>query len=136
MRTKNLCLLALLLVFSLLHSCGSSNDVPPNPAVSGIAATGAAIPNAPVTLKDSTGFTRNGTTDASGAYSIAAWGMTAPFLISVNYNGGANTLYSFTTVPGTANIDPLTNLAVYQALGNDPATTFTTGADAALYQKR
>jgi len=132
MRTNNLCLLALLLVFSLLHSCSDSDYVSPNPAVFGIAATGAAIPNSPVTLIDSAGITHNGTTDGSGAYSIAVFGWkTAPFLISVNYNGGANTLYSFAAAPGTANINPLTNLAVYQALDNDPATTFTDGADPA-----
>ena len=130
MRSRLFLLLFVFLAFCFFLSCGGGSDAPPNPTVSGIAATGAAIPNSPVTLKDSAGKTNTGTTDSSGAYTISVAGMTAPFLINVTYSG-ANTLYSFATAPGTANINPLTNLAVYHALNNDPTTTFATGAAAA-----
>lgn len=128
MRPKSFYLCLITICLSLLLSCGSSDDTAPNPTVSGIAATGAAIPNAPVTLIDSTGSTNNGTTDSGGAFSISVAGMTAPYLIKVTYNSGANILYSFAAAAGTANVNPLTSLAVHQAFNGDPSTIIAPGA--------
>lgn len=127
MKTKHFFLFAVTLLFPLLLSCGSSDDAP-NPTVHGIAATGAAIPNAPVVVVDSTGSTNGGQTDGNGVYDLSVAGMTAPYLIRVSYNGGANLLYSFAAAEGTAHVNPLTSLAVCQALNGDPAAMFASGA--------
>jgi hypothetical protein len=84
--------------------------------ISGVAAKGAAVANAPVVLKDTNGSTMNTTTDANGAYSIdATTGLVPPILVQVD-TGGGNFLYSycgeFTGATTTVTIHPYTDLIV------------------------
>ncbi len=92
----------------------------------GIAATGAPIQNATVTLKDSAGNVHTATTGADGSFSFSLSGLSAPFLLSVN-TGAAN-WYSYAgAANATANLNAYTTVllqAFYQAAGTDVATVF------------
>lgn len=117
----------LMLFFLLLAGCsprvsGSSSTV------SGTAATGDPIASATVTLVDSTGTVRTGTTGADGSFSIDSTGLTPPFLLEVATNAG--TLYSVSAdgnLSTTINLTPLTDIVVrswYGVQGTDPASAF------------
>lgn len=94
----------------------------PAPAVSsavtltGIAATGAALSGATITLIDANGVLATRVSDASGAYSFDATALTAPFVLTASALFG-DTKLTMTSVlatkpaagtTGTANITPLT----------------------------
>ncbi len=121
-----------------LAACGggSSSNTGGNTAVAsleGVAAVGAALPNASVTLKDSTGKQQTMFAGADGAYKFAdVTGMVAPLMVQATGTVGGKT-YKFhsvlTTVPaagvsGVLNVTPATESAVAQALGKAPATVF------------
>ena len=96
-------------------------------SLSGIAATGAPIQNATVTLKDSAGNVQTATTNADGSFSFPLSGLSAPFLLSVNT--GAGNWYSYAGASNaTANLNAYTTVllqAFYQAAGTDVATVFS-----------
>ena len=83
-------------------------------SVTGTAATGAPMPSALVTLKDSRGTARTATTDATGHFSIDTTALATPFILRVQpANGPA--LYSVSaeaSAGGVINITPLTDLIV------------------------
>ena len=98
---------------------------------SGVAATGAAVQDAVVTLYYAAGNKTCVVSDANtGAFSCDTTGLTGPFLLSVSGtgNGTSLTLLSATTsATGTVNITPITNAIVATTVGADPATlTFNT----------
>lgn len=107
---------------------GGGSDTPSNPqatTVSGTAATGAAISNTNVAIKDRNGNTKTTTTDANGKYSIDVTGMTGPFLLKVYDN--TNALYGVATAAGTANIHQFTDLIIrnwYKVQGSSVETAF------------
>lgn len=115
-----------------LAGCGSgggggstSNNPPAVTTVSGTAATGAALANMTVILKDKNGTTKQSATDPNGKYSIDAAGLTAPFLLKVT--DGTNSLYSIATATGTANIHQFTDLIIknwYKVQGTTVDTVF------------
>lgn len=115
-------------VFSLaaLTGCGGGGGDTVPTTVSGVAATGAPIANATVTLMDSRGNIATSSTDANGNYSLNVANHFYPFAIKVDWNdGSAHTLYSFARIPGnTANINPMTNAAVLNASGASDLTSF------------
>jgi hypothetical protein len=133
-------LLAVLLALSLT-ACGSgggggggsSSGSIPQPGsqpetVSGVAAIGAPLAGGNVYVKDSSG-TEHGPypIDANGNYSIDVTGFNnPPFYIRAEgvINGRPITLYSVSINPGTANVNPLTNLAIAAASGLDPADVY------------
>ena len=93
--------------------------------VSGTAATGAAVANAQISLKDANGIEKIATTDANGNYSIDITGLTSPFLIKLDLPAGG-ALFS-TGGTGTVNVTPLTDVVVasyYSAKGTTATADF------------
>ncbi|MDP3425640.1 MAG: hypothetical protein Q8S32_18005 [Burkholderiaceae bacterium] len=131
----------LLCVLASLTACGGSDDPPASSALSGLAATGAAIANADVTARCVTGPGLTGQTGTDGVFSLPLSAThTAPCMLEV-VNGAAK-LYSFATEAGRVNITPATDLVVANALkgnladafagfGKDTADTISTGLVAA-----
>jgi hypothetical protein len=100
--------LLLVVVVFILNACGGDgNDTP---TVSGVAASGAPM-SGTAFLKDSAGNPEMSTTinAQSGAFSFNVSGTTPPYMLR------AGTLYSMSSGPGTANINPLTHLMVADA---------------------
>ena len=114
---------------------GSSNSTPPTYTVSGVAATGAPLVGAVVTLTDSKGATvQSALTGADGTYSIVTKG-TAPFVLTAAFNDvdGTPALLSSVLAPSgggaavslVANLNPLTSLVTQRVLGLVPTTAPT-----------
>jgi chitodextrinase len=99
-------------------------------SLSGIAATGAPVASATITLKDKNGSLRTALTGTDGKYSFDITGMTAPFLMKLPL--GQASLYSVATSSGTANVHPFTDLIIrnwYESEGIDVDAAFgSTGA--------
>ena len=93
--------------------------------ISGTASQGAVFPvNTLIYLKDATGTEKTGTvTGSNGAYSISINGLTAPFILKTGTP--TTTFYSYADTSGTVNINPLTDVAVRNALGFDPTSIYT-----------
>ena len=95
-------------------------------SLSGIAATGAPLQNATVTLKDAAGNVKTAQTGSDGSFQFSMSGLTAPFLLKVVAGSGA--LYSYAGPSyGTANLNVYTTVVLqsyYQAQGSDLATSF------------
>ncbi|HJV66766.1 MAG TPA: hypothetical protein VJ550_13590 [Geomonas sp.] len=136
---KILAVSMLLIVLGLLAGCGGSTGstaaIPPSTKVSGVAATGTPIAGT-VYLKDSANPARelSQTINADGSFSFDVSGMTAPFIlkaVGADSNGVGVTFFSFANSTGTANINPLSHLAVLQASGGADLTTIYSGATAA-----
>lgn len=111
---------------SLLIACGGGSSSASS--VSGVAATGAAIINGTVTLKCVAGSpTTSATTGTDGSFTIDVTGATLPCMARVSYtdsSGATQTLHSFITTAGTANITPVTELLTATVLGGSAATAF------------
>ncbi len=124
--------LSLVTIVALLAGCGGggggdSAGVSPQ-VVSGVAATGSPLVGQ-VTLRDSSSARKDKATVIAndGTFAIDVSDMTAPFLLKASgtADGVDRTLYSFADKPGTANINPLSTVAVANAAGvDDPATVF------------
>lgn len=120
-----------LILASLLAGCGGSgggggSGSASSTSFSGVAATGAAVQDAVVTLYYSAGSKTCVVNDVNtGAFSCDTTGLTGPFLLSVTGTGNETslTLVSATTSPtGRVNITPITNAIVATTAGADPAT--------------
>lgn len=69
---------------ALLAACGGGNDDTPatsNTTLTGVAATGAALASANITVYDATGKSKSATADTAGKYTINVAGMTPPLLV-------------------------------------------------------
>lgn len=116
--------LAAITVFSLmtlglmLAGCGGGSGGVSSKVVSGTAAVGSTL-SGQVTLKDSASPTQHKSTviASDGTFAIDVTGMKAPFVLqAVGSADGVNyKLHSFSDGPGTANINPLTNVIVASA---------------------
>lgn len=103
--------------------------------ISGIAATGAPLASATVTIKDSAGKTASGTTAADGAFSVVVTGMTPPFMLVTTKIGQQN-MYSIlpamdmaTTNTQNVNITPITTLVMYELNnGANPSSMYQTNS--------
>lgn len=105
----------------LVAACGGGNSgSSAQETVQGVAAIGAAIPNATVTVTNADGDTATAPTSASGNYTVEI-GKAPPYLLKVEHNG--QTLFSFAPAGGTAHITPLTTLALLAANDNQPLET-------------
>jgi hypothetical protein len=126
----------MLIVVGLLAGCGGGGSSSSTTKVSGVAATGTPITGT-VYLKDSSNPAKalSQTINSDGSFSFDVSGMTAPFILKATgtANGQSYTLYSFAGSTGTANINPLSHLAVVQANGGaDPATVYGAPASAKM----
>lgn len=113
-------------VMMALTACGGG-DADINTAapatLTGLAATGAAIPNADVTARCVAGDPLAGKTDANGVFTLTLSAThTAPCMLEVV--NGTSRLYSFATEAGRVNITPATDLVVAHALKGNPADVF------------
>ena len=133
--------LAVIALPAALVACGggsSSNDAPPAPpaalAISGTAATGAAMANASVTISCAAG-TATATTGSDGKFSASITGGALPCVLTATSSDKSLELHSL--IPGassgsataTANITPLSELLIAKYAGTDPkafVTGFTT----------
>lgn len=109
---------------------GSSASTSSSLSISGTAATGAAIAGGTVSVKCTSG-SGTATTNTDGSYTVSINGGTAPCLLKVtatDAKGVTTDLYSGVE-PGqtTANVTPLTQLVIANALGTDPSTVFSAG---------
>jgi hypothetical protein len=85
----------------------------PTAFVSGVAATGAPVAGAIVTLKDRAGQSRTTTTSSSGAYTVDVTGLTPPFLVRVQTPSGSLYSVSADTLSSTTiNVHPYSDLLV------------------------
>ena len=109
---------------------GSTSSTPLT--ITGTAATGAAIQGGAVAATCQTG-TGTATTNSDGGYTLTITNGTLPCLLRVTTTIGTPiVLYSAAeTGATTANITPLTQLVVANALGSDPATVYAAGLSTA-----
>ena len=98
------------------------------PTLSGVAATGGALANARVELKDAAGKTLTTTTDAEGGYQVSAEGLSAPVVVRVSGISGdshVSLTSMLDTLPtgnsATVNVTPLTNAIAAVLSGADSA---------------
>ncbi|MEB0138866.1 MULTISPECIES: hypothetical protein [unclassified Undibacterium] len=146
---KNQTILVPVVLAALLSACGGGSSsttstsgvavVPPvvippvSTSISGVAATGAAILNASVTLTSAAGSKACSITDASSAAFVCdTTGLVAPFLLTVSGVSNGTTVQlssASTSTAGTTNITPITNAIVATTANADPA-----GLDFANFQ--
>ena len=136
-KSNSISLWGAVLVCSALSGCGggggskSAASVPLT-SFSGTAAVGTAIANANVSVSCIAGTPSPTTTDANGKYSIQLAGLTLPCILSVSVPaslttndpvyGAPTTLYSAVySGQAIANITPITQLILANALGTDPS---------------
>jgi len=116
-----------------LSACGGGTDSSPGQpsvqkqTVSGVAASGAAMQGATVTLVDATGKSVNCPADATtGAFQCDVTGLTAPFALSAvgNVADTQATLISVSATGGTQtiNITPITNAIAATLADGNPTT--------------
>ena len=135
--------LSLLLIALNLTSCGGGNNDGiksyPELTLSGTAATGGPIANAPLTFKCMGGsvtpiFTYYDTTDANGAYSKRVDAATAPCLITIEYTDGNNIRQSLSSYVETlsshtvANVTPLSHTLLSVMMGTQTSTYSVTSS--------
>ena len=138
-KTSLLLFLVVLSAFAIiLTGCGGGGGTTPTTqTISGVAAAGLPIVGY-VYLKDSASNTLGPNPIASdGSFSFNVTGLTAPFYLRAQGSvaGTSYELYSATTSAGTANINPLTDLAVAAAAGvMDPASVYNNPAQNPITQ--
>lgn len=133
--------IALGIAVAVLSACGGGGDssssstpstsppattTPTKQTVSGVAATGAAMQGATVTLTDAAGKSVSCPADATtGAFQCDVTGLTAPFVLAATGNVADSqaTLISLSATAGTQtiNITPLTNAIAATLIGDNPA---------------
>ena len=111
---------------------GGSSSPTASQTVAGVAAAGTPV-SGTVYLEDSSvpAIKMSTQINTDGSYSLNATGLTAPFMLVAvgTVNGQSCTLYSLAGAPGVANINPLTNLAVFQAWQYAAAQSKTSNTD-------
>lgn len=125
------------LALAELTACGGGggdSTTAPTPPVStasltlsGTAATGAAIADAPISLKCSTGA-GSGTTQSDGTFSLSVAGGVMPCVVEVT-TGGRTKLHSLALGSGTTavvDVTPMTELIVASLVRLDPASFYAT----------
>ncbi len=118
----------------LFYGCGGGGGggggtTPSASTVSGVAAAGAPLAGQ-VSLVDSKGTLATGSPkmlNPDGSFSFNVSGMSAPYFLKAQGTSGGTgyTMYSVAMGAGTANINPMSNIAVAAMAGvNDPATVY------------
>ena len=123
-------LVIVVFVATVLAACGGGGGGTTNQSstlsLTGVAATGLAIPSASVNAKCQTG-TGTATTTASGAYTLSVSGGALPCMLEVTNPADGTKIHSVATGSGTsavANLTPLTELVTSRLLGQDAAVYF------------
>lgn len=136
---KSLLGVMLFLTVTMLYGCGGSGGggtPTTTQTLSGVAAAGSQLAGIVYLVDSSTPSKSLSTTiNADGSYSFDVSGITAPFLLKAvgTANNNNYVFYSLAGGQGTANINPLSNLAVVQANnGSDPGTLFASPTAAQL----
>jgi mono/diheme cytochrome c family protein len=139
-------IMSLLFMGALIAGCGGgSGGGGPSPGaavspqtVSGVAATGSPLVGQ-VTLRDSSSVRKDKVTVIAndGSFSIDVADMQAPFLLKASgtADGVNRTLFSFADKPGTANVNPLSSVALANAAGVDDPSVVFDKPDAATLDK-
>jgi hypothetical protein len=108
------------LAIATLVACGGGSSGTSTAQLSGVAAYGAPMAGATVTLTDSTGTIRNATAGADGGYTLDVTGLTTPFLLKASGSSG-DAIKEYTALvvsapkageTATANVTPLTHALV------------------------
>lgn len=109
----------------LLSACGSDNgNRSPAATLRGTVAVGAAVGGATVSATCVTGNYSTTSNAASGNYGLVIPGANFPCAVSATGGAlGGTTLHSFANAPGTANITPLTDLALALQVNNTTGQT-------------
>jgi pimeloyl-ACP methyl ester carboxylesterase len=115
---------ALVLALSGCGGGGGGSSPTVTPTITGLAATGAAIANAPVSAKCTTGVEVSDTTAADGTFTLTlSGGQTFPCMVKVT--SGTAMFHSFAASAGHINVTPLTELVIARALGSNPENAYT-----------
>ena len=112
----------------MLAGCGGSSGVS-SQVVSGVASVGATLAGQ-VQLKDASGASKTAVIGNDGSYAIDVTGMKAPFIVQAtgSANGVSYTMNSYADGTGTANVNPLSHVAVASAAGQDDPFTHSDAA--------
>ncbi|HEX9078997.1 MAG TPA: fibronectin type III domain-containing protein [Desulfuromonadaceae bacterium] len=117
--------LSLITVGTMLTGCGSSGGGLSSQVVSGNASVGAPLAGQ-VSLKDSSTTPQVKTTviGSDGSFALDVTGLQAPFILEATGNAGGSTykLHSFAQGSGTANVNPLSDVIVASAAGDEDAS--------------
>ena len=114
----------------LLGSCGGGGGGGSSgPSLGGVAATGAPMGAAEITVTCASGAPISTTTSATGAWSVnLAPDNVVPCMVKASGGTPPVTLYSLAAATGNVNVTPLTNLVVAAAAGADPEAWIATNA--------
>jgi hypothetical protein len=108
-------------ISAILVACGGGDGT--QSRLTGLAATGAAIPRADVTARCVSGDPITEKTDENGVFTLVLTAThTAPCMLKVL--NGSSELYSFASEAGRVNITPATDLLVAHALKGNPSDSF------------
>ncbi len=112
----------------MLAGCGGGSGGVSSEVVSGTAAVGAPL-SGQVSLKDSStpALQKSTVIGSDGSFAIDVTGMKAPYVLQAkgSVDGIEYRLHSFAEGPGTANINPLSDVIVASAAGDDdPSDVF------------
>jgi hydroxybutyrate-dimer hydrolase len=109
-------LIATSVICSALIACGS--DTSSQAQISGTAATGMAIANRTITLKDANGHTASVVTDANGNFNFGADRLHAPVVIKASAtSGNVFAVVGLSELSNQINVTPLTHAVLKMALG-------------------
>ena len=122
-------------LIALLTACGgggggsdstTSTTTTTTTTLTGTAATGAALTNAKVTVKDSKGASKTATADANGNFSVDVTGMTAPLIIQAVSQDGGKTFYAISQTIPESNVINVTSItdSLARASGSAPSVVF------------
>lgn len=127
----------------MLTACGGGDDTPASvgTTLTGVAATGAPLANAAITVVDVNGAKKKTTANAAGEYTLDVGGMTAPLLISAVQADNANCsdstkpwgkclaalLGTVSSGSNIANVNPLSDKVV-----SDVVATYLKAGDSTL----
>jgi fibronectin type 3 domain-containing protein len=103
----------------LLAGCSGSSGVS-SEVVSGVASVGATLAGQ-VEVKDASGAGKTAVIGNDGSYSVDVTGMKGPFIVQAkgSANGISYKLNSYAAGTGTAHVNPLSNVLVASAAGED-----------------
>jgi hypothetical protein len=121
-------------LIAVLTACGgggggdssSSATTPTTTTLTGTAATGAALTNAKITVKDSKGASKTATADANGNFSVDVTGMTPPLIIQAVSQDGGKTFYSISQTLPESNVINVTSItdSLARSSGSAPSAVF------------